>query len=210
MFASSLSCGQHSLSAIEFAHALAISVCWGFAPALCLASRSYDSGCVPRGPLLQECYLPSLLLRPHVPVHLPLITFAFTLGDESLPLRPPTAGQWTFPALGLANLSLDAPSPTPAAPEVLAPVSSLWTSAFPEKSTGRRLAFTRAAISARRIISGLQTFLDVKASSFACHPGRSHRSGAFLCGPSPRLRKRVSSFALSIAKWGHNSSLVCS
>ncbi len=79
--AASLSCGQHALLAPEFALALAITGCWDFAPAQRLAARSHDSGCVPRGPLLQECYLPSTLLRPHVPVHLPLLTFASTLGQ---------------------------------------------------------------------------------------------------------------------------------
>jgi hypothetical protein len=43
--------------------------------------------------------LPSSLLRPHVPIPLPLLTFAFTLGQQSLPLGPPTAGQGTFPTL---------------------------------------------------------------------------------------------------------------
>ena len=36
-------------------------------------------------------------------------------------------------------------------------------------------AIPRAATSARRFISGLQTFLYVQASKFACHPGRSDR-----------------------------------
>jgi hypothetical protein len=53
---------------------------------------------------------------------------------------------------------------------------------FPEDSglppglTGSALPqFTRTATSARKPISGLQTFLDVQASKFARHPGRSDR-----------------------------------
>jgi hypothetical protein len=75
--------------------------------------------------------------------------------------------------------SLDASSPTPVAQSVRSPVSSRLTSAFPEFTAGRRLTFIRAATSARGRISGLQTFRYVKASSFACHPGRSHRYGDF-------------------------------
>lgn len=36
-------------------------------------------------------------------------------------------------------------------------------------------AITRATTSARNRISGLQSFLNVQASRFACHPGRSYR-----------------------------------
>ena len=38
-------------------------------------------------------------------------------------------------------------------------------------------AFPRATTSARNRISGLQSFLNVQASRFACHPGRSYRCG---------------------------------
>ncbi|MGI9166773.1 MAG: hypothetical protein ACR2G5_10380, partial [Pyrinomonadaceae bacterium] len=48
---------------------------------------------------------------------------------------------------------------------------------YPEFTAGRRLAMFHAATSARGRISGLQTFPYVEASSFACHPGRSHRYG---------------------------------
>jgi hypothetical protein len=112
-----------------------------------------------------------------------------------------------LPDVTLANLSLDASSPTPGAPEVHSPVSSLWTSAFPEFTAGRRLAMFHAATSARGRISGLQTFLYVKASSFARHPGRSHRCSALLGHPCSCLRRRVTIFALSMAKWGHISSI---
>jgi len=106
-----------------------------------------------------------------------------------------------------ANLSLDALSPTPAAPKVLLPVASLWTAAFPGFTAGRRLTWFRAATSARGRITGLQTFRYVKASSFACHPGRSHRGRLFQASPVVRFRMRVSNSTLSIVEWGHSSSL---
>lgn len=99
-----------------------------------------------------------------------------------------------------ANLSPDASSPTPAAPEVLLLVSSLRTSALPKFTVGRRLAMFRTAISVRGRISGLQTFRYVKASSFACHPDRSYR--CLLDGSCPRLRERVTIFAVSICEVG--------
>ncbi len=82
---------------------------------------------------------------------------------------------WTFPTLPSANPSLDAWTFTPAASKVPLPVSSLRASAFPKTVTGRRSAKTRATTSARTVISELQSFLNVQASRFACHPGRSHR-----------------------------------
>jgi len=165
-------------------------------PALSLATRSYDSGCVPRGPLLRECFPPFLATTASC-------ASPFASPGLRFHTRPVVLAAWTthgwsrdLPDVTLANLSLDASSPTPAAPKVLAPVSSLWTSAFPELATGRRLATFRAATSARGRISGLQTFLYVKASSFACHPGRSHRCGSFMRCPCSRLRRRVTISAL--------------
>jgi hypothetical protein len=155
---------------------------------LCVWPRcSHDSGCVPRGPLLQEV-LPPLFAT----------TASCASPSASLPLRSHTRSRvfaaWTthgwsvdLPDVTLANLSLDASSPTPVAPEVHSPVSSLWTAALPEFTAGRRRAIFRAATSARGRISGLQTFLYVKASSFACHPGRSYRCGTFSTGQPWRL-----------------------
>ena len=130
----------------------------------------------------------------------------FASPDLRFHTRPVVCAAWTthgwsrdLPDVTLANLSLDASSPTPAAPKVLAPVSSLWTSAFPKLATGRRLAMFRAATSARGSISGLQTFLYVKASSFAGHSGRSHHCGSCCAAlaltlgrglPSPLFRLR--------------------
>jgi hypothetical protein len=81
----------------------------------------------------------------------------------------------TFPTLRLPNPSLDAWTYTPAASGVHPPVSSPRASAFPNAVAGRRSATIRATTSARVPISGLQSFLYVQASSFACHPGRSYR-----------------------------------
>ncbi len=91
---------------------------------------------------------PSLLLRPHVPVPKPLPSFAFTLAAESLQLGPSAAGLRDLPD---------------------------GASAFPNAVAGRRSATFRATTSARVPISGLQPFLYVQASSFACHTDRSYR-----------------------------------
>src|SRR6185369_11764532 len=63
----------------------------------------------------------------------------------------------------------------PADSVVLLPVSSHQASAFPPLAQGRLLSFSREAISTRGTFSGLQSFLYVQASIFACHPGRSYR-----------------------------------
>lgn len=79
---------------------------------------------MPSGPLFEEYCLPSSLLRPHVPLLMPLRCFAFTLAAESLQLGPSTAGHQDLPDVGSANLSLDAWTSTPAVPVVHLPVSS--------------------------------------------------------------------------------------
>jgi len=105
----------------------------------------------------------------------------------------------TFPTLHSANPSLDAWTFTPAASEVLLPVSSPRASAFPKTVLGRRSAKNRTTTSARTVISELQSFLYVQASRFACHPGRSHRClcrhgsrGVYFRAPSGLLPSRTS------------------
>lgn len=93
----------------------------------------------------------------------------------------------TFPTLRLPNPSLDAWTYTPAASGVHSPVSSSRASAFPNAVAGRRSATFRATTSARVPISGLQSFLYVQASSFACHPGRSYRRNLFVTWQPWRL-----------------------
>lgn len=68
--------------------------------------------------------LPSLLLRPHVPVPKPLTNFAVTLVGRSLQLGPSAAGLRHLPDVSSANLSLDAWTSTPAVSVVHLPVSS--------------------------------------------------------------------------------------
>ena len=146
--------------------------------------------------------LPSSLLRPHVPVPLPLLTFAFTLGQQSVPLGPPTAGQGTFPTLH-SRVFPWMPRPLPRRLQRCSfPFLPFGLRPSPELAAGRRLALFRAATSARGRISGLQTFHYVKASSFACHPGRSHRCVIFPRCSCSRLRKRVTISALSSCEAG--------
>lgn len=97
---------------------------------------------------------PSSLLRPDVPVPMPLINYAFWLVDESSQFGPPTAGHRDLPDVISANLSLDAWTSTPAALVVRIPVSSHETSAFPTLGTGRRSATSRTATSARARFRG--------------------------------------------------------
>ena len=82
----------------------------------------------------------------------------------------------TFPTFRFANPSLDAWTFTPAVPQG-APTRFFPQEhrPSPKRQTGRHSAETRATTSARTVISELQSFLDVQASRFACHPGRSHR-----------------------------------
>src|SRR5438552_18122618 len=56
---------------------------------------------VSRGPWLQKRYLPSWLLRPHVPVPKPLTNFAVTLAGQSWQLGPPAAGLRDLPDVTL-------------------------------------------------------------------------------------------------------------
>src|SRR3989338_9373728 len=94
----------------------------------------------------------------------------FWLVDGSLQFGPPTAGQRDLPDVISANLSLDAWTPTPAAPAVHLPVSSHRTTAFPTLGTGRHSLLPYSDFSTG-LISGLQSFPNVQASRFARHPG---------------------------------------
>jgi len=68
------------------------------------------------------------------------------------------------------NLSRCAWIPTPAAPEVLLPVTSLRTSAFPTFRLGRRFTSIPYSDSVRSSFTRLQSFTYVQAHRFACHP----------------------------------------
>src|SRR5262249_38979410 len=52
--------------------------------------------------------------------------------------------------------------------------------------------------SAQNSISGLQTFLDVQASKFACHPGCSYRNGSKSIGQPWRLLPSAVEFVASL------------
>jgi hypothetical protein len=164
----------HSFS-LRFTHSLASRRVCRFVPTQRSAPVPPNSHHVPRGPLLQKRYLPSLLLRPHVPVPKPLTNFAFTPAGQSLQLGPPAAGLRDLPDVSTALLSLDAWTLTPAASGVHLPVSSPRASAFPETADGSALSKTPCYDFCTDRISELQSFLYVQASRFACHPGRTHR-----------------------------------
>jgi hypothetical protein len=154
--------------------------------------------------------LPSSLLRPHLPVPLPLLTFAFTLAQQSVPLGPPTAGQGTFPTLP-SRIFHWMPRPLPRRLQRCSfPFLPFGLRPFPELTTGRRLALFRAATSARGRISGLQTFPYLKASSFACHPGRSHRCVISFAALVLTLGRGLPSPLFRVAKRVHISSIACS
>ncbi len=112
-----------------------------------------------------------------MPVPKPLTNFAFTLAGQSLQLGLSAAGLRDLPDVSL-----------PVFPWMLGPLPRLsqWctypflpTQLRPSRNgyTVGTLAFTRTTTSVRTVISGLQSFLYVQASRFACHPGRSYRCG---------------------------------
>ena len=90
--------------------------------------------------------------------------------DSLCRLRSAPAGQWDFPDVISANLFRHAWTSTPAARQVLLPVSSLATSAFPTLGTGRRSASLRAATSARRLFRGCSHSCLLQACQVARHP----------------------------------------
>jgi len=132
---------------------------------------------MPRGPLLQKHY-----------TSFDAITTSCASPKASHQLRFYT--RWSVFAAGTIRCWSPGPSPrllcdsfpgcwtpTPAVSVVRLPVSSHSASAFPQRLHGRHSAYTRTTTSVRTVISGLQSFLYVQASRFACHPGRSYRYG---------------------------------
>jgi hypothetical protein len=81
----------------------------------------------------------------------------------------------TFPTFTTANLSLDAWTSTPALPS--GALTRFFPLGFglPATVTRSAVAFSRTTTSVRTVLSRLQSFLDVQASRFACHPGRAYR-----------------------------------
>ena len=90
-------------------------------------------------------------------------------------LLPVPAANGIFPTL---SLRIFPRMPGPLARrsrEVPLPVSSLASSAFPNRGVGRLPAITREYDFSRKRFSQLQTFLYVQASEFARLPDRSYR-----------------------------------
>lgn len=160
--------------------------------------------------MLGECSFPSTLLRPHVPVHLPLPTFASTLGQESLPLRPPTAGQWTFPTLHLRIFHW-MPRPLP---------RRLQRCSFPFLPFGLRPSLSLQQVgallhSARRLqrgeeFRGCRHFFMLRPPVLLATQVAPTAAVLSCAVPCFCLRRRVTISALSIAKWGHSSSIASS
>ena len=130
-----------------------------------MVSRTMSVGVTPR----------SLLVRTHAPVLNP----PRVSNTRSLQVAVIPCWEEDLPDVISAHLSLRAWTPTPAAREVPVPVSSLTTAAFPSFGPGRRSTMYRTATSVRRALSRLQSFADVQARRFACHPDRSYRYSVY-------------------------------
>ena len=118
---------------------------------------------------------PSSLILTHAPDQYAPIDFGRPYFDRSLQLVVTHCGASALPDVISANLSLVAWTHTPAVPLVHSLVSSQKTSAFTNPRVARHLTNPRTATSARRGISGLQSFSYVQASRFARHPGCTYR-----------------------------------
>jgi hypothetical protein len=112
----------------------------------------------------------------------PLPGFAFTLAGQSLQLRPSAAGLGNLPDVMCREPFLGCLDPYPGS---LSDASTRFFSlSFGLPATVTRSAVWRQPV--RRLqygpfFRGLQSFLNVQASKFACHPGRSYRR-RFLVG----------------------------
>jgi hypothetical protein len=90
---------------------------------------------------------PSKLIRPHAPNQIPPTASGCPLVGGSLQVAASPCWKMVLPDVISADLSLDAWTPTPAAPVVLMLVSSHRTSAFPTLGPGRRSAIFHTATS---------------------------------------------------------------
>ena len=121
----------------------------------------------------------SSLIRAHAPDQRAPIDFGRPYFDRSLQLVVTHCCASALADVLSANLSLVAWTHTPAVPLVHSLVSSQKTSAFTNRRVARHLTNPRTATSARRGISGLQSFSYVQASRFARHPGCTDRRTPF-------------------------------
>jgi hypothetical protein len=161
---------------LTFTHSLVTALGFGSLPAWHPAPAQSPLHGVPRGPLLQGGLTP----------YLALTTSCASL-KASHQLRFYTRGRvlaaWTIRcwSLGPSRRYLTRTSPWMLGP---LPRLSQWC-LYPFLPTELRPsrngyavgseANTRTTTSVRTVISGLQSFLYVQASKFACHPGRSYR-----------------------------------
>src|SRR5215469_5740501 len=126
----------------------------------------------PRAPLLQRHYPPSLLLRAHAQIPVPLIFISCPhLEKTSLPLAPSTAGHRDRPALVcLSFLECLYTGGSTSAPNQFFPVDiglRLTTLARLFRKSSHKTASRGLSFSIRR------AFLYVAALQFACPPDRS-------------------------------------
>ena len=97
-------------------------------PVHAMMSRTMSAGITP----------PSSLLRAHAPVLNPPAASVVPSDSGSMQVAVSPCWEKDLPDVISAHLSLRAWTPTPVALEVLVPVSSLKTSAFPSFGPGRR------------------------------------------------------------------------
>ena len=119
----------------------------------------------------------SSLLRTHAPIPCgsPLLRFVASF-EESVQVATRPCCHQDFPDVIPESLSCDAWASATTVCRLLLPVASSASSAFPNgKWVG--LPFPSAkATSQRGTFRRLQPFLDVQASQFACHSGRSYHN----------------------------------
>ena len=160
---------------LTFAHSLVTTLGFRLLPAWYPAPAHNTLHSVPRGPLLQEGLAPCLALTtscasPRASVQLRFYT------------RWSVLAAWAFRrwSLGPSRRYLSRTFPW-----ILGPLPRLSQRClYPFLPTELRpsrngyavgsLAKLRTTTSVRTVISGLQSFLYVQASKFACHPGRSY------------------------------------
>ena len=133
----------------------------------------------PRGPSLRAaCYRrASPLLRPHVPVLRPPAAFTLGLVGGSSPLGR-SHGWSSAPSRPYLCPSFPrCPDPYPGRPHGARTRSFPRGIGLPPVRKGRRHGESPYGDFCTERISGLQSFRNVRASRFACHPGRSNRCG---------------------------------
>jgi hypothetical protein len=168
---------------LAFTHSLVTAVSFRSLPAWQPAPAHNTLHSVPRGPLLRGGLAPFIALTTSCASPKPLAGFAFTLAGQSLQLRPSAAGLGNLPDVICREPFLGCLDPYPGS---LSDASTRFFSlSFGLPATVTRSAVWRQPV--RRLqygpfFRGLQSFLYVQASKFACHPGRSYRRRFFLSG----------------------------